>query len=116
MVALYPVIGALRTQGMVRRTTCFTCIIRSANWPFACSGADLVELSKAAASASINNLGIKCTSSPMIYGDRPRVSKIVRGRHLNFAGHCTRCQNKPVSLLGLVTRNMYPGATESDIP
>ena len=32
MVALYRVIDALRTQGVVRRTTHFICLIRSASW------------------------------------------------------------------------------------
>ena len=34
-----------------------------------------------------------------IYGDLPKVSLIVRARRLNFAAHCTRRVNEPVSSL-----------------
>ena len=34
-----------------------------------------------------------------IYGDLPKVSEVVRGRRLNFAAHCARRLNEPVSRL-----------------
>ena len=34
-----------------------------------------------------------------IYGDLPKVSEILRDRRLNFAAHCARRPNEPVSCL-----------------
>ena len=38
-----------------------------------------------------------------IYGSLPKVSEIVRERRLNFAAHCSRRQNEPVSELVFCT-------------
>ena len=38
-------------------------------------------------------------SKEQIYGDLPKVSEVVRARRLNFAAHCARRLNEPVSRL-----------------
>lgn len=49
-----------------------------------------------------------------IYGDLPKISDVVRGRRLNFAAHCARRLNEPVS--SLVFWNPSQGARAQGRP